>query len=98
MWRGGEVACIEAAAEGGVKRCRSAMRRSWTPRTTSIVVRLERGDPVSIEEFCDQFPGFRTTLRRQIEIHHLIVDHPSLFRECVETAWPKPGDTVLSFS
>ena len=58
---------------------------------------LERGEPVSIEAFCNQFPGFRTTLRRQIEIHHLIVDHPSLFRECVETAWPKPGDTVLSF-
>ncbi len=57
----------------------------------------ERGEAVNLEDFCDRYPGFGTALRRQIEIHHLIVDHPSLFSECVDTAWPKPGDDILGF-
>ena len=58
----------------------------------------ECGISVAIKEFCDKHPECRSKLRRQIEIHHLIVEHPSLIQECVDTAWPMPGDDVLEFS
>ena len=58
---------------------------------------IESGVEVNIEEYCAEFPGIRTDLEHQIEVHHLILNHPSLIQECVDAAWPRPGDDILGF-
>lgn len=58
---------------------------------------IESGALVQIDDFCAQYSTLGTALRRQIEIHHLIIDHPSLIRECVDPLLPKPGDVLLGF-
>ncbi len=58
---------------------------------------LERGEAVDTEEFCRGYPGLELILQRQIEVHRLIEDQPSLLRECFEVAWPRPGHHVAGF-
>src|SRR5262245_55233810 len=49
--------------------------------------RLEAGEAVDPDAFCARFPGFETSLRRQIEAHEYLEKNPHLL-----AGLPSPGN------
>jgi tetratricopeptide (TPR) repeat protein len=54
-------------------------------------VREEAGDVPETDQFCGQFPVYRSHIREVIRGHRLLADHPDLVKPA--TVWPRPGDT-----
>jgi len=96
-WRNGASVDARAiiAAHPELHQCRSVL---LDLAYEEYCLRIERGQEVDLAEYCGRFPEFRSTLRRQLEIHQLISEHPSLLRECAEISWPEPGEEVLEYS
>lgn len=60
--------------------------------------RIESGDRVDPEEFCDRFPGFQSSLHRLLEAHRFIHENPLLLRNLQPVDWPETGQTFLGFN
>ena len=57
--------------------------------------RVEAGEEVDVERFARRFPGFQTSVIRQIEAHQgLRADLPELFAASI--VWPLPGGCPAS--
>src|SRR5262245_23467759 len=56
----------------------------------------ESGAAVDPDAFCARFPALQTSLRRLLEAHRQIVEHPELFRD-LGSRWPEPGGAFLGF-
>ena len=60
--------------------------------------RLEAGEKVDPDLFCERFPAHRTSLRRLLQAHRFL-DENSHFLVALRTpAWPEPGTTFLGFA
>jgi serine/threonine protein kinase len=59
--------------------------------------RLEVGESVSVEAFCDNFPTCRESLQRLLQVHQLMHRDPELLALSQPLKWPEPGDNVLGF-
>ena len=53
--------------------------------------RIEAGEDVDIDRFCDNYPSIRSSLIRQIEIHHYLDD------EAFDPSWPDEGEEYLGY-
>ncbi len=59
--------------------------------------REERGESLKKSRFCSRFPNFRSSLRRQLEIHQLVQDQRDAMENSVAMAWPELGEQFLDF-
>jgi serine/threonine protein kinase len=55
-------------------------------------LREEAGEAPDAERFCERFGAFRGSLRKVLDAHRLLADHPELLGPPVE--WPTAGATV----
>ena len=60
--------------------------------------KIQRGEAVDIEQFCNCFPGLESSLRHQIEVHDAIENRISWFLDCCEMIWPQAGDQIMGFT
>ncbi len=61
-------------------------------------LRLEAGKAVDPDEFCQRFPGYRSSLARLLDAHHFLEDHLPLLEADQPTRWPAAGDSFLGFT
>lgn len=58
--------------------------------------RVESGEPVDAEEYCARFPAFQTSLRRLLQAHRNLEEHPELLND-LTSRWPEPGESFLGY-
>jgi len=54
--------------------------------------RLDAGERLTVEDYCDRFPRYRSSLRRLLGAHQFADDNPDLFEPL--PAWPTPGQRL----
>ncbi|MHC4399123.1 MAG: protein kinase domain-containing protein [Planctomycetota bacterium] len=59
--------------------------------------RVEAGESIDADDFCDRFQPFERSLRRLIEIHDFLEEH-SFGLPGLSVEWPEPGQTFHGFS
>lgn len=59
--------------------------------------RVENGEDVDVNEFCQRFSRWSRSLRRVLEVHEFLEINPDLFTEA-EVEWPESGDEFHGFS
>ncbi len=57
--------------------------------------REEAGEALDSEQFCAKFP-FYTSLRRLLNVHHFLGDHPDVLND-VPATWPVLGEAIGDF-
>ena len=55
--------------------------------------RVDSGESVDSEAFCNDHSEFRSALFRRIELHKFLVDHPETLEYLEPIPWPKVGDS-----
>lgn len=90
-WRAGETPDTEAVLSQHADL-------DWN-RSTAIdlayeeyCLRLDAGQTPEIDRFCQRFPEISTSLRKVIDAHHLLDEHPELL-EGPPVQWPSVNDT-----
>jgi len=58
--------------------------------------RCKNGLDVDIEDYCNQYPGYQTTLLRLLALHEVIRFNPGLLEQA-SSPWPAVGTTWLGF-
>jgi hypothetical protein len=61
-------------------------------------LRIARGESIDAAEFCKRFPGMETSVRRQIELHELVAEHPELMHDVLASPWPAFGDEIFGYT
>jgi tetratricopeptide (TPR) repeat protein len=59
--------------------------------------RLERGEQVDPDAFCDEFPSYRKSLRHALEVHHFADEHLRQLEAAGTPDWPEPGSLFLGY-
>jgi tetratricopeptide (TPR) repeat protein len=54
-------------------------------------LREERGEAPDADAFCGRLPAYRSSVRKVLDAHRLIADHPELL-DPHPVRWPEPGD------
>ncbi|MCO6456903.1 MAG: protein kinase [Pirellulaceae bacterium] len=57
----------------------------------------EAGRQPDPQDFCARFPDIGRSLEQQIDLHNLLEASPNLLDKCVDSLWPKEGDSFLGF-
>lgn len=57
----------------------------------------EQGAAPDPDEFCERFPGLKSSLHKLLEAHLFFRDNPQLLGGFGPTEWPAPGETFLGF-
>jgi serine/threonine protein kinase len=58
---------------------------------------LESGDTPDIDEFCERYPTFQSSLRRVIQAHDYLEANAHLLEDRETIPWPVEGETFLGF-
>jgi serine/threonine protein kinase/Tfp pilus assembly protein PilF len=58
---------------------------------------LESGDAPDIDEFCERYPIFQSSLRRVIQAHDYLEANAHLLEDRETIPWPVEGETFLGF-
>jgi serine/threonine protein kinase/Tfp pilus assembly protein PilF len=58
---------------------------------------LETGDTPDIDEFCERYPTFQSSLRRVIQAHDYLEANAHLLEDRETIPWPVEGETFLGF-
>ena len=61
-------------------------------------LRVERGEQLSVERFCQRFPDHKRSVWQQLEIHRLIDDNPEFLPAFTREQWPENGDSIQGFT
>ncbi len=83
---------LDVADGSGHRRAKSAVLDS---AYEEYCHRLDAGEKVDVQQFVRRFPGYQTSLLRQIEAHEWLAAHCELLE--VPVAWPLPGEDFLGF-
>ncbi len=59
--------------------------------------RVEGGEAVDADEFCERFSAFKTSLRKLIVSHRYLEENPHLYEQVQARQWPRPGEAFLGF-
>jgi eukaryotic-like serine/threonine-protein kinase len=59
--------------------------------------RLDAGEDVDIDVFCDRFPQWRGTLRQLLAVHHYLESNVNLAPAPPKSAWPRAGQRFTGF-
>ena len=60
-------------------------------------LRTESGDTILKSTFCDQFPAYRQSIAKMIEVQEYLDRCPSFASEASEPLWPAPGQSFMGF-
>ncbi len=58
----------------------------------------DTGAAPDLDEFCERFPTFKTSLRQLIEAHRFLEESSLLPAAPAAVSWPQPGEVFLGFS
>jgi serine/threonine protein kinase len=61
-------------------------------------LRREAGEDLDADVFCERFPTHRASLRRLVEAHRFLENHPELLAAKEPVRWPKPPETFAGFA
>lgn len=102
------VEMLRAEAKAGPPDAARLLEREPTWITDKSVVldlayeefclRRERGESIDPATFCERFPWHRSSLRRLIDAHRFLEDHPNVLAEHKTLRWPEQGGTFLGFT
>ena len=60
--------------------------------------RLERGEQVDPDTFCDQFSAYKSSLYRLLDAHRFFKDNPNILAELQDVSeWPEVGQSFAGF-
>src|SRR6185436_7000768 len=57
-------------------------------------LRHDAGETLVPSTFCRNFPAYKQSLQRLLDVHQFLEEHP----EEEEWKWPGPGDDILGFT
>ncbi len=60
-------------------------------------LRTESGDTILKSTFCDQFPAYRQSIAKMIEVQEYLDQCPQFTAPPRESQWPRPGETFLGY-
>ncbi len=60
-------------------------------------IRRERGEPVEIAAYCDQFPALRPMLLEHLRVERYLCESPPCLPDQDDLPWPEPGDLMFDF-
>lgn len=60
--------------------------------------RIDAGEPADAQAFARRFPAVASSLRKVLEVHQYIQQHPDAFASPAAPVWPEAGEDVPGFT
>jgi serine/threonine protein kinase len=88
-----------SCARSGVRVRQGVDKSSYLDRAyDEYCRRTGAGEALDLEAFCDEYPTFKSSLRKLIQAHRFLEENPQLLGEGQPISWPEPGHTFVGFT
>src|SRR4051812_39694343 len=61
-------------------------------------LRRDAGEDPDLDDFCNGFPPYRSSLRRLLAAHQFLAERPELLDRAVPVRWPKAGESFGDYT